>query len=331
MPLPAGLDRLPDNLVIELDHYGVIKLEGEQQDEFLHGQLTINIKALPDNQARRAAHCDFKGKTWSLSVACRHEGALLLSINGDALPHSLAQFKKYGVFSRVEITDESTHWAQYCVSGPLASEFIKNSFGSLPQTPLALVQGALGLAVKLEMADSHWLLLLNPDGKKAFDEYCLVNSLELFPSEVFEALSIQAGIPLVSGPNINEFVPQMMNVQALNGIDFNKGCYMGQEVVARTRYLGKNKRAARIFRLSQATNISPGDMVEMQLGENWRRAGTVIRSAELGAESWLLAVLPLEAEETTCFRLAQLPDVTLEKVALPYSIDEPKAPKSAGS
>ncbi len=147
--------------------------------------------------------------------------------------------------------------------------------------------------------------------------------IALYPPAVFDALQIQAGLPEISQPeHIGQFVPQMMNLQALNGIDFKKGCYMGQEVVARTRYLGRNKRAAYVFRVDQAISGIEHMQLEKQLGEHWRGGGTILKAATIGQESWILAVLSNDTTAEDTFRLNENPDAQLIQCDLPYRLEE---------
>ena len=113
----------------------------------------------------------------------------------------------------------------------------------------------------------------------------------------------------------------MMNLHVLDAISFEKGCYMGQEVVARTKFLGKNKRAAFILETDQATEIKPGDNLESQAGENWRRGGTVLRSCSVDQHTMILAVLANDTEVGATLRLKDKPDVLFEVLPLPYSLE----------
>jgi folate-binding protein YgfZ len=121
---------------------------------------------------------------------------------------------------------------------------------------------------------------------------------------------------------VGEYVPQMLNVHALNAIDFDKGCYMGQEVVARTRFLGKNKRAAFSFCIDGNVEVSAGDTIERQLGDNWRRAGLVTSVARLDNETHFMAVLSNDTTPQDLHRLADNEAVTCYPYALPYSIEQ---------
>ncbi|WP_414827988.1 tRNA-modifying protein YgfZ [Alteromonas sp. H39] len=325
----SRLSERNNNAVISLTHYGVIALEGEQCDEYLHGQLTVNTKSLTDSQVRHAAHCDFKGKAWALMNVLRHGDKTLLLMNKDALHHSIAQLQKYGVFSKVDIEDASDSYTQWFVTGEKAEEHLRSHFSSLPDTVMTSVQSDSDIVFRTDFPNNgFWILTKNEDAiitpmrnDEAISEY---------DSTVFEAIAIANGQPDVSGESVNQFVPQMMNVQALSGIDFDKGCYMGQEVVARTRFLGKNKRAAYSFCVPGATSVAVDDIVEKQIGENWRRGGTIIRAACLGEESWIMAVLNNDTQPEDKHRLASNPELEFTPINLPYSVEEEKGSNIKG-
>ncbi|MEG3766167.1 glycine cleavage system protein T, partial [Alteromonas sp. 14N.309.X.WAT.G.H12] len=267
------------NFMMPLHNFTVISVTGEQRDDYLHGQLTVDTKALDDHEVRRAAHCDFKGKTWSLSLVIRHKEALWLSINKSSAEHTLAQLNKYGVFSKVTIapcddTQSDDTLKHFAFSGPMAEQWLTGHFGSLPDAPLSSVQHDTGVLIRLDHPDNVFIAILNSQGVDALNSSDLPNQIKAYKDTVFEALSIKNGIPDISGEAVNQFVPQMMNVQALNGIDFNKGCYMGQEVVARTRYLGKNKRAGFALCFPEAIDVTVGDSIEIEVASGWRRGGT---------------------------------------------------------
>jgi folate-binding protein YgfZ len=151
---------------------------------------------------------------------------------------------------------------------------------------------------------------------------------DLSSSALWEQADIQAGMPAIRSATSYEYVAQMMNHHALEGISFSKGCYMGQEVVARSQFLGKNKRAAFILRAEKNApgDIAPGDILESRAGENWRRGGTVLRSVSLPtqdrpAQTWLLAVLANDTEVGATLRLKAHSELLFKVQALPYSLE----------
>lgn len=325
----SRLSELQDNFVIPLPNFGIITLSGEQCDEYLHGQLTVNTKTLTDSQVRHAAHCDFKGKVWALMSVLRHGNRILLSMNSDALQHSLAQLQKYGVFSKVDIADASDRYSQYFVTGGKAKAHLSSHFSNLPETAMTSVQSEAGVVFKTDFPQNgFWVITKDADAVIA----PLLSNQDIaqYNHSVYEAIAIANGLPDVSGGSVNQFIPQMMNVQALSGIDFDKGCYMGQEVVARTRFLGKNKRAAYSFCVPGATSVAVDDIVEKQIGENWRRGGTIIRAACLGEETWIMAVLNNDTQPEDNHRLSLKPELEFTPISLPYSVEAEKGSNLKG-
>lgn len=320
MALPDRLDALATEFVIELEHMGIMQVSGPDQDSFLQGQLTIDVLKLADDRARRAAHCDFKGKAWALPLVVRHRDKVLLSVNRSALDMSLAQLNKYGVFAKADILDASETYRQFALTGERAERWLESQFGRLPEAPLDSVQHANGVVVRYDLPEQLFLVLADTTLATALTE--ALADLPHYPVAVFEALAISQGVPDIAGSHINEWVPQMVNAQALDSIDFKKGCYMGQEVVARTRFLGKNKRAAFIFSVDTALPVDDSHTLEKQLGENWRRGGSVIRCATLGEQTWLLAVANNDTQPDEVFRLKDWPDYQFSPKPLPYTIEQ---------
>ncbi|MCW8107377.1 hypothetical protein OPS25_02530 [Alteromonas ponticola] len=316
----ASLDELASEFAIELTQLGMISVSGEQRNDYLHSQLTVDFKQLPSGATRFSAHCDAKGKTWSVMRVSRFGDNVLLSLAASALPASLSELKKYGVFSKVNIIDASETFTQFAGRGEAVSTFIATHFGDVPAEDGQVIENKLGLVARCAFFADVFHLCLTDAGREQWQLFLSESELTFYPAQVYDALAIQRGIPWVTEDNINQFVPQMINLQALNAIDFKKGCYMGQEVIARTRYLGKNKRAAMIFKLEGHHTVNHSDTIELQLGENWRKGGVVIRCSALVEETWLLAVVANDIELTATFRLADNPDVTFSPQALPYPI-----------
>jgi folate-binding protein YgfZ len=319
------LSELPSHYAIKLNDNMAIKLEGEQADSYLHGQVTVNINALDENTVRHCAHCDNKGKTWSISYVARHNNAIFMLTNKDAGSHSLAQLNKYGVFSKVDITDETNQYTQFFLGENLAQMLLNTYFETLPSDPLTSVHSEAGWVFKSDTRHNGYYVVLASSLTSEFEQKVKDTNGSIFEQNVYDAIMIESAVPSIQETCISEYVPQMMNVQALNGIDFDKGCYMGQEVVARTRFLGKNKRAAYSFSVPKAVHVKAGDTLEKQLGENWRRAGMVIRTAELTEETWFMAVLSNDTTEQDIHRLADQVEITCYPSPLPYSIEQAKS------
>lgn len=303
----------PEYVTVSLTDYAVISLSGPQTDEFLQGQLSCDLKALGAHNWLYAAHCDNKGKALSTLFVTRAQDQVLLITSKDAAAASLAQLQKYGVFSQTEIVDASDRYAVYGVFGTAAPARLAEWVASPLQADVAQATTTFEHGVVLTLGSTP-------------DQYMLLSEKANFPtnseSSLWHALEIERGRPTLVSGTILEYVPQMLNVQALHGISFTKGCYIGQETIARMKYLGKQKRA--MFRLvGQGKSVAAGVTVEQQLGDNWRRAGTVINAVSRADNHLdLLAVLPSDIEADTPLRIKDDDASLLEIYPLPYNLDE---------
>lgn len=309
------------SFIAKLDHLSIIQVTGEQRHEYLHGQLTVATQTFEPGRAKQAAHCDFKGKMFSALTVSDYQDSFLLSAQHEAAQESVLQLKKYGVFSKVEINISDDLYA-VGVHGQTHIDELKVLFADLTDQHLSTCANKFGQAICFNDNSLRYLCYLSETGISRLQD---ISDDEGFSgSSYWESLEIQAGIANVQGPTVGEFVPQMLNFQAIDAIDFNKGCYMGQEVVARTKFLGKNKRAS--FILSAADSQLPdtavvGSNIEVQLGENWRRGGVINRICAVDGQVLALCVM---ANDTAIGSMVRFKDSNVELTvqALPYSINE---------
>lgn len=309
-------------LITTLDSLGCITLSGPQATEYLQGQVTIDAAKMNSTAARFGAHCDVKGKTWSAFTAFREDDVYHLLMHKSCLEKSLAEFKKYGVFSKVDIQSTGEELAFYGVSGSVTLATINALFADLTEQHLSVTSNQFGCAICLNITAPRYVLVLNTEGQALLSE--LTALFTYAEQKQWDALNIVDAIPCITAETSNEFVPQMLNLQALAGIDFDKGCYMGQETIARTKFLGRNKRAAyQLTRegINTSLHIQPSMALEKMAGENWRSGGTVLQSAELEGNTLLLAVLANDTQTGDVLRLKDAPELQFEVGALPYKLD----------
>lgn len=142
-------------------------------------------------------------------------------------------------------------------------------------------------------------------------------------SQQWLALDIESALPIIDNVNSAQFIPQATNIQALNGISFNKGCYTGQEMVARAKFRGANKRA--LYWLAGTSPRVPeaGEGLELKMGENWRRTGTILAASQLSDGTlWVQAVLNNALEADSILRVRDAAESQLSLQPLPYSLSE---------
>ncbi|KII79988.1 tRNA-modifying protein YgfZ [Vibrio renipiscarius] len=306
-------DPLPALMLTHLKSWGIISLIGNDAKSYLQGQVTCDVVQLPQDQSTFGAHCDAKGKVWAAFRLFHHQAGYALFEPKSAIEKQLAELKKYAIFSKVDIIE--SHDILLGLFGEQAQAMI-DSLTTTGGDVRQLNNG--GSAVKID--EQRWLLVLDPQAAET-----LVNQIEALKVEeaLWRLYDIQAALPIIEQVEQNEHIPQAINLQALNGISFKKGCYTGQETVARAKYRGINKRAMYIVKGHTDSDIGEETSLERAVGENWRGAGKLMAYYRFNdGETLGLVVLPNNLEAETALRLASQPQATWTIQALPYSLDD---------
>ena len=310
-----NLSNLPQNFVIPLPQLSAIKLEGEEQQKYLQGQVTCDVNQQQAHSLQHGAHCDAKGKVLSVFRLITHQDALFLVQPQSSIKSSLAELQKFGVFAKVDIS-EATNLAFTCLVGEQVSQQLAAQVGELPstQTPVVTYQNISIVHLAGDM--TRYLLIATPE-----DTAQLLEGIDAEPlnSRVWRLLEISEGFPQLGETSVTKYVPQMLNLDKLAGISFTKGCYLGQETVARMQYLGKNKKMMALLTGLSQSQLSSDLAVEKQMAENWRTGGDVLESyqADTG-ELYIQAVVANELSDSDVLRVKDNDDVKLALTALPY-------------
>ncbi|WPN56723.1 folate-binding protein YgfZ [Pseudomonas sp. P9_31] len=297
-----------------LSHEGVLAVRGADASKFLQGQLTCNLNYLSDTQASLGARCTQKGRMQSSFRILLEGDGVLMAMASELLEPQLADLKKYAVFSKSKLTDESAHWVRF---GLEHGDAALASLGLvLPADTDSVVRndGLIALRVSPERAEL-WV------GSDQADTVKGKVSALLAESDLNQWLlgQIRAGIGQVMPSTRELFIPQMLNLQAVGGVSFKKGCYTGQEIVARMQYLGKLKR--RLYRLQLEAGELPEPGTPLFSPTHGSSIGEVVLAARAGQNIELLAVLQAEAVEDDNLHLGALEGPGLQLLDLPYQLD----------
>ncbi|PMG77263.1 glycine cleavage system protein T [Shewanella sp. 10N.286.51.B7] len=303
----------PDLLVANLTHLGLIEITGEQGKTFIHGQVTTDIMSLQDDQWRWGAHCDAKGKMLSSFRTFSIAEQLFALLPASVLPLSLAQWQKYAVFSKAELIDVTADKIILGLAGKKAAAFIAQQFGDITAELTTVADTII-------LKDGERFIVIT----EAVKAHELVAASEQILQEAatWQALEIKSGYANIDANHSGEFVPQMCNVQAVNGISFEKGCYMGQETIARMKYRGGNKRALYILTGTASETVSSETQIEIADEDGFRRAGKVIESVQHEGKVLLTAVLANDTENDAKLRIKEDETSELSVIALPYSLED---------
>lgn len=295
----------------ELSQWGVLEVSGADAGKFLQGQATCDVLALTEHASSLGAFCTAQGRVLAVFRILRSGDRYLLILPRVLIGDIAKRLRLYVMRSAVTLNDASESWRCLGLCGPTTAELDWLGLGNQD----SVVQHSGWMAL-------HWpssgiaraLIVVQDEALSAVQEQLRDRGMVAAEADYWQLEDIRAGVPCVLPGTVEEFIPQMLNLDRLGGIGFKKGCYTGQEVVARTQYLGAVKR--RMFRLvlSQGAEApAPGSRVLAE-GEA-QSVGTVVGAAALPGEPVeLLAVLigepapearlSVEGAQATVFDLA---------------------------
>ena len=316
---PVASARLPLTLMT-LDDWALATLVGVDSEKYLQGQVTADVSQLTEHQHLLAAHCDPKGKMWSNLRLFRRQDGFALIERRSLRDAQLTELKKYAVFSKVTIAADDEQ-VLLGVAGFQARAALKNLFSELPDAEKQVTNDGATSLLWFEHPAERFLLVTDVATAERVTQ-ALRGEAQLNNSQQWRSLDIEAGIPVIDAANSGQFIPQATNLQALGGISFKKGCYTGQEMVARAKFRGANKRALWYLAGKASRVPEAGEDLEPKMGDNWRRTGTVLAAVQLDDGRLLVqAVMNNDMEPDSVFRVRE--DVnTLSIEPLPYSLEE---------
>lgn len=305
--------------LMSLNDWSFITATGIDAEKYLQGQLTADIATLTPQQHIFTAHCDAKGKMWStLRLFHYHEGFGYI-LRSSVAAKQLSELKKYAVFSQITLSQQP-NIVLLGIAGQGARDTLNNHFSQLPDQEKPVIHFQHTTLLHFSVPSERFLIIT--------DSATAAELAKHFPqhgdSQQWLAFDIAAGIANIDIENSEQFIPQAVNLQALPAsICFQKGCYSGQETVARAKYRGANKRA--MFCLAGTANTLPktGDAIEWKIGDNWRRTGTVLAAVTL-AKGFISiqVVMNNDMAKESVFRLLGDEQSQLTIQPLPYSLSE---------
>ena len=297
-----------------LTHESLLAVRGPDAAKFLQGQLTCNINYLDTHTCSLGARCTPKGRmTSSFRILQEGDGYLLAMASG-LLQAQLADLKKYAVFSKSTLADESAAWVRFGLSG--GDDALLALGLQLPQPADSVVRANGLLALRVSEGRTE---LWAPAAQRASLLGHLAAHLREAPLNDWLLGQVRAGIGQVFDETRELFIPQMINLQAVGGVSFKKGCYTGQEIVARMQYLGKLKR--RLYRLSLAGSDLPAPGTELFSPVHGSSVGEVVLAAQAGEGIELLAVLQEDARNDGRINLGSSDGPSLHLGDLPYELN----------
>ncbi len=309
-------------VICDLSHQGLISVDGEEASNFLQGQVTNDIRNVSEQHSQLSAYCTHKGRMLGNFRVFKRGESFYLRMPISQLDAALKRISMFVLMSKVIIKDSSLSLIKMGLSGPNADQILGDLLPSLPAEVDDTSQCNGLTIIKIAGPHPRYEIIGELDALKKTWQQLDVHAAPV-GAGCWESLDIQAGIPTIYPSTSEAFVPQMTNMQVINGVSFKKGCYTGQEVVARMQYLGKLKR--RMFRIHIDTDepVNPADKLFAANSNTAQGTGQIV-SAQPDPDGGYVALAVINIADTANSQLKLHnetgPAVTLQD--LPYQIEE---------
>lgn len=300
-----------------LTDWGLIRARGEDAGTFLHGQLTQDITGMAVLEARQAGYCSAKGRLLASFVVCRvATDEWLLACSADLLAPTLRRLSMFVMRAKCRLDDVSGAFGLFGIAGPTLPAVL--GIEAAPAVGRAAFAGR-HLLIRLADVEStmRYLWLQSADEPAP--------SLPALAQDAWRWLEVRSGVPRIVAATSEQFVPQMVNLELVGGVSFTKGCYPGQEVVARSQYRGTLKR--RMLPFDVVGEAAPGQEV-FHAGDPSQPAGMVVNAAPspiaAGTTSALVEI-KLAALDGQAIYLGAADGPAMIATALPYTLPTAEA------
>jgi folate-binding protein YgfZ len=314
----AQLNYAVDTTYVMPLHQGLIEIKGPDASKFLQGQVTCDVRELANKKTLLGAQCNIKGRMLLCFRAVQTDAErILLRVHSGLVANGLSSLGKYIVFSKAKLADVTPNYRCIGVAGPKAAQILKDVLA------VDIAENGNWQAV-----NEHIIIRID---KQRFECWITESEAQVVWNQVrshaaiadqnyWNLLNIQAGIGDISPETFETFTPQAINFQLVDGINFRKGCYTGQEIVARLHYRGTLKRHMYRFAFSPADEVLPLPGTELKNADG-KTVGEVISAAYITANSGELLASVVDDQRVAIY-LANNPQ-KLGLLALPYAIPTP--------
>ncbi|WP_339649419.1 folate-binding protein [Halopseudomonas pelagia] len=301
-----------------LGHERILCVDGIDAKRFLQGQLTCDVNLLANPGSTLGARCNPKGRIQSSFRLLHHaENTYLLALHKDVLESQSSDLGKYAVFFKASISDASPDWVRIGLWGPQAAQALHHTGFTPPEHTDQVTTSPRGAVIRVPGIDRFEVWLAEETALPTLDLMQTIATPTALNAWLL--LQIRNGLGEIDAATRESFIPQMLNMQLFGAVSFRKGCYTGQEIVARMQYLGKLKR--RMFRLLMTGDQPLPAGTPIVNHASGQTLGEVVLSACAGTQVEILAVLQKDAAQLVQLSAIDSEGPLLTIADLPYDIE----------
>ena len=317
-PVARDFDAAAQAAYAILGQFAVIDATGADAASFLHTQLTNDVESLASGSARLAGYCTPKGRLLASLLVWRTGETIRMLAAADLAAPLVKRLSMFVLRAKAKLADVSATHVVVGIAGD-TTHALSGIFPALPDTVHGVVSGEAGSLIRVPDAPVNRERFLWVATREQFDTHSptLSGALTQVPASIWDWLDIHAGEPRITAATQEQFVPQMINFEVLGGVNFKKGCYPGQEIVARSQYRGTIKRRAT---LAHASEARAGDEI-FDTNEPDQPCGMVINAAparEGGVDC--LVEIKLASLESPSIHVGSASGAALTFLPLPYAL-----------
>jgi len=305
-------------VVAPMTHFSIIRASGDDAATFLHNLMSNDVLHLGRNRAERCGFCSPKGRLLADFLLWRDEHDYILQLSADIQQAMLKKLGMYVLRSKVKLSDANKDLILLGLAGSEAPAAIKSLGAEIPAAEFDVSHYADGTVIRLD--GGRFQIALRAENAARVWSQLVAVKVTPVGTQAWRWLEIAAGVPHITAPTQEEFVPQMANFELIGGVSFTKGCYPGQEVVARTKYLGKVKRRTYRARVEAGCPAAGTDLFSIDLPD--QSCGKVVESAPSPAGGCeVLASMLMSSAATGEVRVGAPDGPKLSLLSLPYPLD----------
>ncbi|GAB5606046.1 CAF17-like 4Fe-4S cluster assembly/insertion protein YgfZ [Sideroxyarcus sp. TK5] len=305
------------DIMCDLSQFGLLRVSGEDAQSFLQNLLSNDIRETDSGRAQLSSFNNAKGRMLASMLVWKQGDDYLLQMPRGLCEAMRKKLSMYVLRSKVKISDISDERVCIGVSGDKALATLHGVYAALPSDSMTAVQADDTILIR---RDAQRVQIVTSSSRAGEIWQTLSAVAAPAGSPCWDWLDIRAGVPFILPQTQEAFVPQMVNFELIGGINFKKGCYPGQEVVARMHYLGKAKRRMYLARVMTDSAPLPGDKV-FSAADPTQPCGEVVNAAQAAHGGFeLLAVVQTESADAFPVHLGALTGPRLEFEPLPYAL-----------
>lgn len=309
------------DIICDLSYFSTVVVAGSDAAEVMQGQFTNDVSRVDEGHSQISAFCNNKGRMLANFRLFQNQQNYFLSIRSDLVESSIEHLQKYVLRAEVAIQDISDQLVHIGICGDNTETLLSPFIDNLSTDTDSVSYNDNYIAIRVAGKTPRYEIFCSQEHAKALWE-SLSEKTSVANSAYWDYLNIKNGLPFIDNKTREEFVPQMVNMELINGVSFEKGCYTGQEIVARTHYLGKQKRRTYRIKITSDTAPKAGDQLATDTSTENQYTGTLVSVYQTAKNEFeALAVIQIKSAESEKLKLKDA-DAEITVLELPYSLAE---------